>query len=55
MTLKRRRIVLIIAGREGTSVAVVVCYDRGVGRGVVPRYGRLEFANDENEERNDEQ
>jgi len=44
MMLKRRRTVLILAGREGASVVVVVCYDRGVGRGVVSRYGRLKFA-----------
>ena len=32
---------LCLVGREGASVIIVVCYDSGVGRGVVLRYGRL--------------
>ena len=44
LTLKRRCTVLCFTHGEGASATVVVCYDRGVGRGVVSSYGRPKFA-----------
>ena len=34
---------LCFAHGEETGVAIVVCYDRGVGRGIVSSYGQMKF------------
>ena len=39
-----RRTLLCFAGRGRASVTIVLCYDIGVGRGVVSSYVRSKFA-----------